>query len=344
MQTTRTAPPPAVSDLPASAPTTEHRLRDFVATAVVASLVFGGLLLVARHQTETPLYSMLIGISLMVACTVMAVRWLGQPNVGDLPGTTTTHRGRFALTVILALIAISAVALFGFALYAAVFLTGVVVLVNLRTRPLRREWVYALALAALTTLGASFADGWLAAVQFPVILSALLGGWAIARRKGLFPAGIGVSRYLQDGPWPALRSFLIGAAISVPWALGNLVFRPFEDDHIHRWWEPVAALQPGVGEEAWARVLLIPLLFVLFARVATPRTALLGAFAAGTFWFALIHSFNPLVALILWSAQVIPMGWLWLRRDLETAIGFHFFADFLRFAAAYLVFQGIWLT
>jgi hypothetical protein len=344
MRTLPTAPRPPISDPHRGAPTKNHRLRDFVVAAAATSLVFGGFLLAARHQTETPPVPMLVGIALMVACTVMVVRWLGQPSAEHLPGTTTTHRARFALTVIVTLFGISALALFGYLLYAAVFLTGLAAVVILRTRPTRREWGYAVVLAALTTLGASFADGWLAALQFAVVASALLGGWAIARHTGLFAAGVGVSRFLQDGAWPALRSFLIGAAISIPWALGNLVFRPFEDDHVHRWWEPVAALQPGIGEEAWARVLLIPLLFLLFARVATPRTALLGAFAVGTFWFALIHTFNPLLALILWAAQVIPMGWLWLRRDLETAIGFHFFADFLRFAAAYLFIQGMWFT
>jgi hypothetical protein len=319
-------------------------LREFVAVAAVTSLVFAVLLITARHQTETPLTSSLVGILMMVACTVMVVRWLGQPSVENLPGTTTTRLGRFALVVTATFLAISALALFGYVLYAAIFLTGLAALVTLKARPVPREWGYAVVLAALTALGASFADGWLAALQFAVVVSALLGGWAIARHTRLFDAGIGVSRFLHDGAWPACRSFLTGAVISIPWALGNLVFRPFEDDRITRWWEPAAALQPGIGEEAWARVLLIPLLFLLLVRLATPRTALLGAFAAGTFWFALIHTFNPLIALILWAAQVVPMGWLWLRRDLETAIGFHFFADFLRFAAAYLFIQGLWFT
>jgi hypothetical protein len=37
------------------------------------------------------------------------------------------------------------------------------------------------------------------------------------------------------------------------------------------------------------------------------------------------------------------MTYLWLRRGLEAAIGFHLALDATRFAAAYLAFRGIWL-
>lgn len=37
----------------------------------------------------------------------------------------------------------------------------------------------------------------------------------------------------------------------------------------------------------------------------------------------------------------IPTSYLWLRRGLEVAIGFHFWLDFVKFVAAYLLNQGI---
>lgn len=38
----------------------------------------------------------------------------------------------------------------------------------------------------------------------------------------------------------------------------------------------------------------------------------------------------------------LPVSYLWLRRDLETAIGFHFWQDFVRFSFALLLNAGVW--
>jgi membrane protease YdiL (CAAX protease family) len=61
-----------------------------------------------------------------------------------------------------------------------------------------------------------------------------------------------------------------------------------------------------------------------------------------TYWFAFLHaSPNPVVVLLLRGIRVLPMTYLLLRRGLETAIGFHFCVDLVRFLAAYVAFQGI---
>ena len=73
------------------------------------------------------------------------------------------------------------------------------------------------------------------------------------------------------------------------------------------------------------------------------RTAIVAAALVGTYWFAFLHApLSPVVGLLLGSIQVLPMTYLWLRRGLETAIGFHVCVDIVRFLAAYVAFAGIW--
>jgi hypothetical protein len=63
----------------------------------------------------------------------------------------------------------------------------------------------------------------------------------------------------------------------------------------------------------------------------------------GTYWFAFLHApLNPVVVLLLGTIQVLPMTYLWLRRGLEAAIGFHVCVDVVRFLAGYAAFAGIW--
>ena len=105
----------------------------------------------------------------------------------------------------------------------------------------------------------------------------------------------------------------------------------------------LAALHPGVAEEAWARVFIIPLLYWMFRSFARARTAIVAAALVGTYWFAFLHApLNPVVVLLLGTIQVLPMTYLWLRRSLEAAIGFHVCVDVVRFLAAYAAFAGIW--
>jgi membrane protease YdiL (CAAX protease family) len=63
--------------------------------------------------------------------------------------------------------------------------------------------------------------------------------------------------------------------------------------------------------------------------------ALLAAALVATYWFAFLYApFDPLSTFLLGTIFALPMTYLWLRRDLETAIGFHFCTDFVRFVAA----------
>ncbi len=139
--------------------------------------------------------------------------------------------------------------------------------------------------------------------------------------------------------------------LSTPWALFNVAMGGSNNDTALRsWWQPLAAVQPGIAEEAWGRVFLIPLLFVILRGVARARTALTVAVLVVAYWFAYLHtpgglSVSSLIStLLIGTIYCLPISYLWLRRGLEPAMGFHFWQDFVRFGAAYVINQGLWFS
>lgn len=90
MRTLQHVARPPISDLRRGAPNEDHRWFDFVVAAAVTSLVFGGLLVAARHQTETPPVPML----------VFGHGWPESSLLGMAPWpTTTVPFGVFLLAV-----------------------------------------------------------------------------------------------------------------------------------------------------------------------------------------------------------------------------------------------------
>ncbi len=140
------------------------------------------------------------------------------------------------------------------------------------------------------------------------------------------------------------KSFLWGCVLAVPPALLNLVTTqltpPTEFDRLFdRWWEPFYALQPGILEEIWARLLLVTLLYALLRPTSggQPRNAVLGAMLIAAFIHGAAHFpgsiTNPLEGIFMALMYGIPLVLLYVKRDLEHAIAYHFFIDFIRFAA-----------
>jgi hypothetical protein len=229
-----------------------------------------------------------------------------------------------------------------------------VVIVRFRRELGRRDVLYAGVLAGVAAL-AGLRAGWIedfslrtwAALQIPLVTTSLLAGWAILRATGLQPAGLGRTSFLAGGTITAVSSFGLGLLIGLPWALANVVLGDVEQDGwAQSWWAPLVALQPGIAEEAWGRVFLIPLLYLGLRRVARAPTALLTAVLVVSFWFAYLHTYDQpgavISALLIGGLFALPLVALWLWRDLETAIGAHTCMDALRYAAAYLFNHGLW--
>jgi hypothetical protein len=231
---------------------------------------------------------------------------------------------------------------------------GLVVLAFLRPRLSRLEVVYALLLALVAGV-AGLGAGWVtfsplawAALQVALVLLSLLAGWSLLRHTGLLQAGIGRSLLVTEGPVAALCGFARGVFIAVPWAFGLIVLgAATEETWVQSWWQPLVAIQPGIAEEAWGRVLLVPLLFLAFRPVAQGRTALTAAVVIMAYWFAYLHTPGGSEAVVstvmIGTLFALPTSYLWLRRGLETAIGFHFWLDFVKFVVAYQLNHGLWL-
>lgn len=178
-----------------------------------------------------------------------------------------------------------------------------------------------------------------AVLQFALVGPALLAGWTLLRRTRLWEVGYGGTRLLESGARSALVGFGRGMLIAVPWSLGLVVLGSGEgEDWVQRWWQPFVAIQPGIAEEAWGRVLRVPLLFIFLRPSSHGRTALTAAVVMGAYWFGHLHtagSFEALISTVMIGTLfALPTSCLWLHEGLETAIGWHFWLDFVEFLAA----------
>lgn len=231
---------------------------------------------------------------------------------------------------------------------------ALVSLVALRTLGSWPEIAYAGALAVVAGI-AGLANGHNAPylplwqwglLQVPLTFFGLLAGWALARRLGLFEQGIGEVHLLAKGSRKAIRAGLEGMLLAVPFGLLGVVLGSTSSESWARhWWAPLIAIQPAISEEAYARVLLIGLLIFIFLRLraGTLRAAWLGAIIVGVYWFAAIHAkpWDIISTLLLGTLFNLPLTFVWMRRGLESSMGFHFAVDGIRWLAVFLVAAGI---
>jgi len=281
--------------------------------------------------------------------------YLIRNPIAEEPLGRKTHKGRlFGLiaVVVIALLLLQAVVgefiLFLFPVVAAI------VLWFLKPQLDKQDWLYATFLALIAGVAGLGAE-WISFItpvqwgflQVPLTLLSFLAGWSILRRFGLLQQGVGRSRFLTAGIWPAVRGFLLGILLGTPWALASVVMGSAEGGRsawVASWWQPLIALQPGIAEEAWGRLLLVPLVFLLFRRVSSSRTAFSTALIVMAYWFAYLHASGNVVSMlvstfIIGSLLTLPISIVCLYYDLETAIGFHFWMDFLKFAFALFLFN-----
>jgi len=289
-------------------------------------------------------------------CTAALLWWLSAPVLNDPPDQARTRRGWFVLVMIMAVgVLFPLRTLVGPPLLYALPVVAVIILAVLRPRIARREVLYALGLALVAGV-AGLGAAWVAfppivwaVLQVALVLTGLLAGWSILRHTGLLQLGIGRSRFLMEGITSALRGFVQGMLIGMPWALGLILMGASNTETwVRAWWQPMVAIQPGIAEEAWGRVLLVPLLFLALRRVARTRAAFTASVVIIGYWFAYLHTPGGLDAvvstLMIGTLYALPVSYICLRRDLETAIGFHFWLDLVKFAVAYLLNNGLWFS
>jgi len=321
----------------------------FMIIWVIASLFLGWQLGQGQYSFDTPLA--VPNLIVMLLCTVALLIWIPNPIKATLL-EKSTREGPFILLILVSTVILFAVRdVVGPPLLFVLPVIASLMLILLK-RPLeKREGLYALGLALIagvTGLGA----GWITYIpttlwgilQIFLVLTGLLAGWGILRFTGLREQGVGTSRLLSEGAVPALKSFLTGLVIALPWAFLNVLLGAGNGETwVKEWWQPVIALQPGIAEEAWGRILLVPLLFLVFRRVSGSRVAFAAALYVAAYWFAYLHTpggvSGVISAVILGTLYALPVSYLCLYRDLETAIGWHFWVDFVKFVFAFILFN-----
>ena len=174
------------------------------------------------------------------------------------------------------------------------------------------------------------------------VFVAMLGGLAIMRHGG--PVQVSLAQGDLRKPW---MSLLIGLVVGTPLAILNVFALQLTQGQPVAWQSPLAALsdafQPALVEEVVYRFAFLGLLWVLIRR-SRPQPAgwmagLLALFAHNFMHFDDLWLQAPLTALgmglvmaLIWG---LPPTILALRRDLESAIAFHWIQDVARFLAGF---------
>lgn len=144
----------------------------------------------------------------------------------------------------------------------------------------------------------------------------------------------------------SVRSFLLGAAISVPLAVLNVLYFSFTRQiRIGNVLASAAfALKPAIAEEVVFRFFLLAYSYYLFhgkveKRALTVCIYLLLVVPHTTLHYPDLFLSSPgeaiLMCLLNGVVFGLPMALLMKKKNLQTAMGMHWFIDFLRFAAGF---------
>jgi hypothetical protein len=242
-------------------------------------------------------------------------------------------------------------------LFTIVTVVGSLVLLIKRYRCLRElDWAVAIALGGAVGLGMLFETLFMpypflgithsnleqALVRGCCSALAVLGGIVVMRQGGP------VQFRAANGEWRTFGvSLLWGLGTGAPLAMLNVYALQLTQGQGINWQDPFAALldafQPGIVEEVIYRFAFLGLLWLALRNSLPDWAALFSGLLA-----LLVHSFvhfgdqfqqTPLVALgmglvmaIVWG---IPLTVLALRRDIDSAIAFHWIQDAGRFLAGF---------
>jgi hypothetical protein len=227
---------------------------------------------------------------------------------------------------------------------SALFALGIIVV--WRRRLSVRLVVLGLAASLVSALGiGGMKPGDSFAVLYTLVTTALLfsGGGLLLDYTGLAHV-----RMLKGQYTLGLGSFLWACVLALPPAFLNILGGvQTSDSWVDRWWKPpLCALAPGIAEETWARMFLTTLCYALLRPTTNglPGRAVVAAVLIGALTHGLVHLpttmtilspavFGPLLAGLMYG---VPLALLFIKRDLEHAMGYHFFVDFVRFLAVLL--------
>lgn len=226
----------------------------------------------------------------------------------------------------------------GFSLMLVCGLIGFGVTIAWRGQLTGRIAGLALAAGIISALGIAFLGNgdlsW-AIANLITLPPAFSGGVLLLQRTQL-----GKVRLVEGEIGLALKGFAMGCLLAVPAAvlnqLGNM---SGQDTWVVNWWQPLYAIVPGIAEETWARLFLMPFCYAIVRPVAGARprralgVAILVSLLAHGFAHTGIDPFGILIGTVLYT---LPVALLLVKKDFEHAVGYHFMVDFVRFGGAFL--------
>lgn len=332
--------------------TNKKLLYIFFFVWLLANVVLIGLLIAGQNSfTDNGMW---ISLLIMIPCNILLMNLIRNPIQRNQGGQKILKGNLVILIIGVVLSMLLLLSVLG-KFITSLFPIAAIFILVFQKQPLgKRAWLYASFLALVAGLAGIGAE-WITFItpfqwgvlQVPLTLFGFLAGWSILHRYGLLQQGVGRSRFLTEGGFPAMRSFLFGILLGTPWALANVVMGSAEGSRaawVHSWWQPLIALNPGITEEAWGRLLLVPLVFLLFRRVSPNRSAFSVALIVMAYLFAFLHTSGDgmtmlISTIIIGTLFVLPLSVVCLYWDLETAIGFHFWMDFLKYVFALFLFN-----
>lgn len=217
-------------------------------------------------------------------------------------------------------------------------LPALLIIVRFRDQHTRRAVVVAVAVVAvLFVLGAVYRSPVRSLGSALVIGVHLIAGVALLQHTG-----VGAFRTINGGYSAAFRGLVQGSVMAVPPMLLNLALAEGAQiieitDPVGDWWMPILAVQPALAEEIWARLFLTTLFVALLYPVSRerPRRALVAALVLAVVLHVLAHVphtiTDPVSVVFMSFFYGVPMVLLFVARDLEHAIGYHFVIVFVSF-------------
>lgn len=180
------------------------------------------------------------------------------------------------------------------------------------------------------------------------IIDGLITFFAYIAGCSLTDKGKGVRSLVKEGEnKKAVKSLLYGAIVSIPFACINVAYFIITQGPI-RFQNPFIsgflALQPGIGEEIVFRFFIINAASTVLRNKLSQKHLLFIVFFLSIIPHSILHfpdlwlSNLPGAIFMLISTSLLfglPMAYLQYTRNLESAIGFHWFTDFLRFFAGF---------
>lgn len=184
----------------------------------------------------------------------------------------------------------------------------------------------------------SVSNKFISIVVFPIATTFYIAG-SVLNKKYLL-ATVQINRLFFS---KALKSFFIGSLLAIPMSLSNLsdvlVTRP-DSKWISGIWQSSLALPAGVFEETWFRLLVLTFIYAIIS----PKTKKLyipiivslfmSSFLHGIGHYPQIDFQNCINIALFYS---LPLGVLFIWRDFETAVGYHFMIDFVRVVGGILI-------